>query len=106
MLYLGPNINVLLPPHWPGTSSFPHIWTPGIPSLLIGQLPVDREIVYLSRYGASESAGGYTLTDTSGPPLSGNFDAALAAEYTGTVVDHEGPFVLTRYRQKGVPPPS
>jgi len=100
VLYIGPTIFQLLPPQWPGSPALPHLWTPGLPSLLIAQLPLDRQILYVKRFSATEPAGGYTLTDATAKPLSPDFLPALQAVYTSSVVSREGPYVLTRYQRR------
>jgi hypothetical protein len=98
VLYQGPSIFLMMPPQWPGMPVLPHLWTPGLPPLLIGQLPQARQTVYIERFAASEPAGGYILTDTSGVALNSSLEqAALLPVYAATVVDRSGPYVLTRY---------
>ena len=100
ILYLGPSVSLMSAPQWPGSNATPQVWTPGVPILLISQLPATREETYVQRFAASAHLSGYTVADSSGPPLAVDFLNALDRVYSATVLDHEGQYVLTRYDQR------
>jgi hypothetical protein len=101
---LNSSILELMPPHWPGSGpSFPKLWIPAVPPLLLNLLPVDRERTYLARFADSHLIQGFVLKDTSGPPIAPNLEAAISQEFNATFIDREGPYTLLRYtmRTKG-----
>jgi hypothetical protein len=97
VLYFNASNALLMPPGWPSNLILPRMWAPALPALLIGQLPVAREITYLHRFAESVHETGYAVSDSSAATVAPNLQAALAAEYIPVVIDHEGQFVLTRY---------